>query len=473
MSSTNFTTPLPEANPSPPPKIETPSVVKAEGGSAISEVDTLILTDSYRHPQEGVETPVDTGIPPFPEAGYVGPLADLADLYSRHYEPSKEFFYIDALTFVGNFLSGRVRLDFGGLPTQPRFFVLKIAPPGEFRKSTSTNLMQKFVAGLLGQVLDAQGRDATDITNEEAGRLHYVLDGVGSGEGLVGMLSRFPHITLVFDEYTRFAAKANADGSTLPMILNELHDKNEYANPTKGSLEKENLSILRGVHLSFSANMTTEQYENMDGDEFSSSGRFSRFFLMATNRLKRIACPVEPSEAELKPIRDKLAGYLSKLIPEEGKEQKEILLTMTPQARRLWIDWYHDRERAPEATRLDSIALRLMSVLAFTSGKNRVDRETMEAVLAIVNHQLTVRKVLKPSTGKTPFTKLWDKILHQLSIRGPLTRTQLQQRTNAARDEGIDVFNKVLNSLIETKMIVSGKKGNGVWYRLPNQAFPQ
>src|SRR5712692_7075567 len=53
--------------------------------------------------------------PEFPKEAYIGVLADFAELYSRHYESPKEFFYFDAIVVTATALSGRVRADFGDL----------------------------------------------------------------------------------------------------------------------------------------------------------------------------------------------------------------------------------------------------------------------------------------------------------------------------------------------------------------------
>src|SRR5262249_28502973 len=85
----------------------------------------------------------------FPETGYVGAAAHWADVMSRHYESPKKFFYIDLLTLLGTALSGRVRVNFGGLVTQPRLYTLKIAKSGWRRKSTSTSFAEKFLTSVL------------------------------------------------------------------------------------------------------------------------------------------------------------------------------------------------------------------------------------------------------------------------------------------------------------------------------------
>jgi len=85
--------------------------------------------------------------PVFPRTGYLGVANDFADLYAQHYEPPKEFFYMDALALIGAAISGRVRVDIG-LPCQPRLYICKIARSAWDRKSTSTRYKYALCRGV-------------------------------------------------------------------------------------------------------------------------------------------------------------------------------------------------------------------------------------------------------------------------------------------------------------------------------------
>src|SRR5215469_10785478 len=102
-------------------------------------------TESILHQQtlSTAKTTTVSSQPPtlsFPPAGFVGVMAEIAEVYSQEYESAKEFLYLDGLALLGTLLSGRVRVDFGALTTQPRLYVLKVAKSGWRRKSTSTKL---------------------------------------------------------------------------------------------------------------------------------------------------------------------------------------------------------------------------------------------------------------------------------------------------------------------------------------------
>lgn len=53
----------------------------------------------------------------------------------------------------------------------------------------------------------------------------------------------FDNIVLIFDEFRRFEKKANIDGATLFPMLNELFDKNDYAN-LRGCFDAELRQVL-------------------------------------------------------------------------------------------------------------------------------------------------------------------------------------------------------------------------------------
>jgi hypothetical protein len=112
---------------------------------------------------------------PFPESGYVGIAAEFAEVYSQRYETPKEFLYMDLLALIGVALSGRFRVGFGRIVTQPRLYLLKIAPTAWSRKSTSTSFAGDFLLSADPGVLRF---------GVEPQSLLRMISGAGSAEGL-------------------------------------------------------------------------------------------------------------------------------------------------------------------------------------------------------------------------------------------------------------------------------------------------
>jgi hypothetical protein len=200
--------------------------------------------------------------PPFPEfpiEAYFGVLAEFAELYSQTYESPKEFLYFAGILQVGTALSGRVRADFGSLPTQPRLYGLKIAPIGTGKKSTADSLAKRFVEGALNNASAEVENDFFDVFGS-ASQWMFVLPGAGSGEGVLSALQENKRVLLIYDEFERFAKKSGVEGSVLATAVNELFEKPEYANATKN-----NVVSVSGVYLGFSANIPLEQFESTSG----------------------------------------------------------------------------------------------------------------------------------------------------------------------------------------------------------------
>src|SRR5438270_1775057 len=80
-------------------------------------------------------------LPEFPTEGYLGICAGFAELYSRHSESPKAFYFIDCLTLLGNVFSGTLTFK----QQQPRLYVLKVQESAFGRKSTSMKAAKKVV----------------------------------------------------------------------------------------------------------------------------------------------------------------------------------------------------------------------------------------------------------------------------------------------------------------------------------------
>src|SRR5262249_12241184 len=144
-----------------------------------------------------------------------------------------------------------------------------------------------------------------------------------------------------------------------------------------------------------------------------------------------------------------LAGYLAALPPldVDGTASNEIIIDLTPEAASMWIDWYNNLDEVEETTRLDNIGMRLMALLAFTSGQQIVAAELMRRILDILEHQSLVREAYKPTQGMTLAAKIEDKIITQLHKRGPLTLNDLRRYTHAERLGGEKMLRTAINDL--------------------------
>jgi Protein of unknown function (DUF3987) len=334
-------------------------------------------------------------------------------------------------------------------------YVLKVAESAWRRKSTSTRFAEKFVSPILQDALFGQYEDYASL----------VVYGVGSAEGLgtrlrskadpAGNSVTTRRVVLVFDEFRRFEAKSSIDGSALRPMVNEMFESNQYENLTKTT----SLQIPDG-HLGFLSNTTEATYRNLvAAGESVDLGFLNRFFLVVGHSRKKIARPKAPPESELAPIREELKGYLEKLLPlnANGSASEEKVIRLTPGADAAWADWYQNLEETAETARLDNLGMRLMGLLAFTSGEDLIDEELLCSVLDILKYQEEVRAIYQPITGENPDAKMEQRILRELRQRGPLSERDLRRYANADRS-GLETFRRAKNMLIDAKEIRARKE---------------
>jgi hypothetical protein len=410
----------------------------------------------------------------FPESGYVGVSATIADEYSQRYESPKEFVYLDLLTGIGLVISGRLRADFGEMKVQPRLYTLKVAKSGWMRKSSSTSFARKVIDRAVklaekkaraAALAAEQASDPLATAQATTRSLMRVVAGVGSAEGLANAFQASPRILLTFDEFRRLEKKANAKDSVLTYMLNELYEGNEYDNHTKTSA----LEVKNG-HLAILSNTTENVYLSLqNGAEMADVGFLNRFFLVYSEKLVRKPRPKAIPADVLDPLIEELAEKLAALPPldEHGNATGEIALPLTPEADKLWAEFYVELEQSPLTTRLDSMGPRLMSLLAFLADKQEIDAEIVQATLDILEYQRRVREVLQPDDGVTPDAKVENAMLRQLKNRGELSERELKQFSNCGR-QGRQACKRALDSLKDAKEIAArletgGKKPVRMW----------
>jgi hypothetical protein len=427
-----------------------PMVASASSTASVTESTTPVpeLFPSAHH------------FPEFPEEAYVGVLAEYAELMSQYYESPKEFIYFSELLQVGIALSGRVRANFGSLATQPRLYGVKIGPVGTSKKSTADSLAERFVAKALSGAAKTDDEDYFGVIDHSS-QWMFVLPGAGSGEGVLKALEANKRVFLKYDEFERFAKKANAEGSVLGTAVNELFESTRYANATKDGTRS-----VSGVYLGFSANVPLEQFESTSGaNRMQELGLWSRLIFAVGDRRRRVLHVVDPPEEKVQQLVDRLAGHFKALptkpSPENAKiliPAKEIRLALTPEAQELWHSYESIIGYGSDATRLDIIGMRLMAILAFTSGKQEIDANIVRAVLAFLKYQKTVRELYKPSSAETTDAKVEAAIMRCVKRAHAAGKTLLAWRdirnnTSIVKTYGVDALRQGLERLVTAQML--------------------
>lgn len=193
-----------------------------------------------------------------------------------------------------------------------------------------------------------------------------------------------------------------------------------------------------------------DTYANTWSKHFTDIGFNNRLWLVAGTAEHQFAIPPKLPEG----TEEKLRLHLQDVI-RFARDHRE--LDLTPDARRLYVQWYESRDRkTTHATRIDTYATRLMSLLAVNSLKAAVDEQVVRAVIALCDHQLEVRKALDPIDADNQLAALETKIQRILG-REPLGKYPLKKAANYAR-VGLGPYTQALRNLVEGGHIRWDKK---------------
>ncbi len=370
----------------------------------------------------------------FPMQVISGAAGEFARLYSAHMEPPIEFFYMAFLTCLGNVLADRLTLA-SEIQPQPRMYTVLLGESADERKSTAIQKVTKFFEEFFG------GSIAESL--RQYGYYFCVSWGVGSAEGLQKVLEEANKTLLGIDELKAFVGKCKTPGSVLLPVVNTLYEKNESDNRTKTT----NV-VLRDEYLSVLAACTAKTYEEIWDSTFTAIGFTNRLFIVPGRGRKRFSIPHQIPEEKKILVMCLLSGVIH--LAEQIR-----MLPITENARNKYDQWYMNLESSVHTKRLDTYALRLMSLLAVNDLKMEVDEETVDKVLALANWQLAVRRQYDPIDADTIVAKLEEKVRRYLSIKvkGPLTERDLRRFTNADK-AGIWAFRMATKNLAAVGDIV-------------------
>jgi hypothetical protein len=348
----------------------------------------------------------------FPEV-ITGLAGDFAQLYSRYLEVPAHFFFMGFLTCLGSVLADRLTLASEVAP-QPRLFTLLLGESADDRKSTAISKV-------------------TDFFREAAPEAFHLCLGVGSAEGLQEFMRKNGKLLLCFDEFKSFVSKCKIDGSVLLPCVNTLFESNRYESRTKTTDIK-----LERAFLSLLAASTIRTYENTWSTQFIDIGFNNRLFLVPGGAEKKFSYPLEIPERE----KDPLKLRLMELHRHVGGGLK---LNMSAEALALYHGWYMNLERSPHAKRLDTYAMRLMSLLSVNDLKREVDEETARKAIALADWQLEVRRLYDPIDAENTIAKMEQKIRRCLRD-GPQKEWKLKKAVHYERD-GLWAYNTAKTNL--------------------------
>lgn len=380
--------------------------------------------NNSEHEQEPLNT--STNALEFPFEIMNGVAGEFARVYSSVLEVPEHFFFMSFLTCLGIILSDRIKLN-TELETQSRFFLLLLGESADDRKSTAINKTIKFFMDLM--------------TEAE----FPVCWGVGSAEGLQKRLggensSDPKKLLLCFDEFKSFVSKCKIEASVLLPCINTLFESNRYESQTKKTDIR-----LENAHLSILAASTIQTYERTWDSSFTDIGFNNRLFLVPGSGQKKFSFPEKIAESEKTRVKNLLVSTLKKFSEHPG-------LDITPEGRALYNDWYMGLERSIHSKRLDTYAIRFMTVLTVNEQKNMIDEDIVLKVTQLMDWQLKVRRLYDPIDADNVIAKLEEKIRRTLEL-GPKKDRQLKQAVHAHR-VGLGLFDMAKRNLEKAKEII-------------------
>ncbi len=373
--------------------------------------------------------PANVGLE-FPREIMAGVAGEFARTYSSVLEVPEHFFFMAFLTCFGVILSDRIKLH-TELETQSRIYLLLLGQSADDRKSTAINKTVKFFMDVL--------------TEAE----FPVCWGVGSAEGLQKRMggnnpNEAKKLLLCFDEFKSFVSKCKIEASVLLPCINTLFESNRYESQTKKTDIR-----LDNAHLSILAASTIETYERTWDSSFTDIGFNNRLFLVPGSGQKKYSFPEKISESEKIRIKELLISTLRYF-------KESPFLDITPEARALYDDWYMGLERSIHSKRLDTYAIRFMSILTVNDQKNVIDEDIIQKVIKLMNWQLRVRRLHDPIDADNVLAKLEEKIRRTLEL-GPMKDRKLKQNINANR-VGLWFYETATRNLQKANEIIFDKK---------------
>lgn len=375
-------------------------------------------------------------MPTFPRSAMIGSLGELAVELGRDSEVPEEFLFADALAVAGAIMSGRFALDLG-LESDTRLFLVTVGESADTKKTTAQT-----------KVLKVFKRLGLPEWN--------TCYGVGSAEGLAKSLAHNGRVVLAIDELKQLLQKTQIRGSVLLPMITSLYERTDYENQTKDSAIS-----LEDARLVLMANSTLDTFESLWDHEALAIGLVNRLFLVTNAGKARVAWPRSPAKGILDSIEARIYAQLS--------NPPSVPYRITAEAEAVWGQWYEALPKDEFAKRLDGLGFRLMPILTATTDKPIVDVEIVQAVTAILDYELEVRKVLHPIDADTAIAKLEQKIVRQVESGMNLyTRRELARAVHADRS-GYWRFRVALDNMVAEKMVWLNPETQR--YTTPEQAF--
>ncbi len=365
---------------------------------------------------------------PFPEEALVGLAAEFARVHAENLEAPAEAFYFSYLTMLGAAVAKDVTLD-TSLPVQPRLYTALLGASATAKKSTAIWFADRFF-------------QQVSFDTEERAAYFRTIYGLGSGEGVAAAIKATGRpVLLCLDELKVFVDKTRQEGSVGLPLVNILFESNSWDNFTA---EKKRTISLRNAYLSFLAASTTATYEKMWSATYLDIGFLNRLLTVLCVRTRRVAFPRPLPQATLERLARETRRQIDAIV---GRSHPTVF-KLDRDADDRWREWYAALEDTVYAKRLDAIGMRLLLLLAITTGAATVTRDVVDRVIAILAYELRVRRLTDPIDAENAVARMEEKIRRYAREHPGVKQRELQRRIQM-RKMGIWFFKTALQNLMD------------------------
>lgn len=127
-------------------------------------------------------------------------------------------------------------------------------------------------------------------------------------------------------------------------------------------------------------------------------------------------------------------------------------MRVTPEAKKIYADWYDAVERSMFTKRLDAYGLRFMILFCINEGAPEVTADIAERVVTLLEWQRRVREKHHPIDAEGTVARLEEAIRRALA-KGPLTKRALQHKVHYERP-GLSAWKAAIHNLMEAGEVV-------------------
>lgn len=348
-------------------------------------------------------TPAEEWIRPIDKAGFYGVAGDYVRLLAPQTEADEAALLTNFLVVTGSMFGREAFAIADGSTHYPSEYLILVGDTGKSRKGTSAAHTLK----IANRVRENFSRDC-------------VLSGLSSGEGLVKGISDGKKLGLnqflgFLPEFGGLLTVARREGCTISAMLRQSWD----AVPLSVLTKQNPLSVSDYV-LAILGHITPAELLNGLGSTSMTDGFVNRFLFAKVRRSQFL--PEGGEDCDFNRIIERLHGAL-----QQGQNRGR--LRRDEEAKELWRTVYPSlAEPAPGlkgslCARGDAHTLRLSLIYALLDGAGAIQRQHLEAALAVWRYcEASVASIFAARLGDPEA----DKILHAMES-GPKTLTELHK----------------------------------------------